>query len=72
MDDAPLSKPVRPCPVCGKPAATKYRPFCSERCALVDLGRWFGGGYRAPTDEKPDDAAPDACAGDAGDADEER
>jgi endogenous inhibitor of DNA gyrase (YacG/DUF329 family) len=43
MDDAPLAKPARPCPICGKPAAAKSRPFCSERCRMVDLGRWFAG-----------------------------
>jgi hypothetical protein len=38
----------RPCPICGKPAAAEARPFCSRRCADVDLGRWLGGGYRVP------------------------
>ncbi len=37
-----------PCPVCGKPAAPKLRPFCSARCADIDLGRWFTGQYRVP------------------------
>jgi endogenous inhibitor of DNA gyrase (YacG/DUF329 family) len=55
MDDAPLAMPSRPCPICGKPAAQKYRPFCSDRCSLVDLGRWLGEGYRVPTAETPDD-----------------
>ncbi|MDE2165953.1 MAG: DNA gyrase inhibitor YacG [Alphaproteobacteria bacterium] len=72
MDDLPRPKPVRPCPICGKPAGAKFRPFCSERCALVDLGRWFTGSYRVPTDEKPEDAAPDARAGDAGETDDGR
>ncbi|MBU6507910.1 MAG: DNA gyrase inhibitor YacG [Alphaproteobacteria bacterium] len=67
MDDAPLPKPVRPCPICGKPVVMRYRPFCSQRCAMVDLGRWFGGGYRVPTDEKPEDAAPEARSDDADD-----
>ncbi|HYL49142.1 MAG TPA: DNA gyrase inhibitor YacG [Stellaceae bacterium] len=60
MDDAPLPKPVRPCPICGKPVAARFRPFCSQRCALVDLGRWFSGSYSVPTDEKPEDVARDA------------
>jgi uncharacterized protein len=72
MDDMPRAKPVRPCPVCGKAAVAKYRPFCSERCRMVDLGRWFSGSYSVPTDEKPADTAPDARAGDAGDDDDER
>jgi len=36
------------CPVCGKEAEAKYRPFCSRRCADVDLGRWLTGGYAIP------------------------
>lgn len=44
------------CPVCGKPAAEKYRPFCSRRCADVDLGRWLTGGYAIATDEAEEDA----------------
>jgi len=43
------------CPVCSKPAEEKYRPFCSKRCADVDLGRWLKESYRVPTDETPDD-----------------
>jgi endogenous inhibitor of DNA gyrase (YacG/DUF329 family) len=40
----PGSKPIR-CPICGKAATEAYRPFCSKRCADIDLGKWFGGGY---------------------------
>jgi endogenous inhibitor of DNA gyrase (YacG/DUF329 family) len=36
------------CPICGKPAAQQQRPFCSRRCADVDLGRWLTGQYRIP------------------------
>ncbi len=45
------------CPVCGKPADQKYRPFCSKRCADIDLGRWLKESYRVPTDEAPDNEA---------------
>jgi uncharacterized protein len=41
------------CPVCGKPAGAKYQPFCTKRCADIDLGRWLKEGYRVPTDEAP-------------------
>lgn len=41
------------CPICEKPVHEKHRPFCSERCANVDLSRWLGGNYRIPTDEAP-------------------
>jgi hypothetical protein len=30
-----------------------WRPFCSERCKLADLGRWLGGGYRIPVSDPP-------------------
>lgn len=40
--------PTGTCPICGKPAVTQHRPFCSHRCALIDLGRWLGGNYRVP------------------------
>jgi uncharacterized protein len=36
------------CPVCGKAMVPRYRPFCSRRCADVDLGRWLTEGYRLP------------------------
>ena len=35
-----------PCPLCGRPGDPKFRPFCSQRCADVDLARWFSGTYR--------------------------
>jgi uncharacterized protein len=45
------SKPVR-CPICGKPAAEAYRPFCSKRCADIDLAKWFSGAYAVPGREE--------------------
>jgi endogenous inhibitor of DNA gyrase (YacG/DUF329 family) len=48
---------LKNCSVCGKPAVGKYRPFCSARCADIDLGRWLGGRYRVETDEKPNERA---------------
>ena len=36
------------CPICGKPVEAEYRPFCSRRCADVDLQRWFTGRYAVP------------------------
>jgi endogenous inhibitor of DNA gyrase (YacG/DUF329 family) len=45
------------CAICGKPADPKYRPFCSKRCADVDLQRWFKGTYAIPAveSEEPTD-----------------
>ncbi|HKQ95595.1 MAG TPA: DNA gyrase inhibitor YacG [Aestuariivirgaceae bacterium] len=46
-------KPRRPCPICGKPSSHKLHPFCSARCADIDLHRWLGGTYTIPTEEAP-------------------
>ncbi|HUI19200.1 MAG TPA: DNA gyrase inhibitor YacG [Alphaproteobacteria bacterium] len=46
------------CPICGRPPEPAYRPFCSKRCADVDLGRWLGGDYRVATEETPDEPDP--------------
>ena len=45
------------CPNCAKPAVAAYRPFCSKRCADLDLGRWLNGEYRIPTNEVPGEDA---------------
>jgi len=37
-----------------KPVDPAWRPFCSERCKMADLGRWLTGGYRAPAEPLPD------------------
>lgn len=44
------ARPARRCPVCGKPADERFRPFCSARCQQVDLGRWLAGDYAIPGD----------------------
>ena len=44
------------CPQCGKPIVHAYRPFCSERCKMVDLGGWLDGSYRLPSEDEPDEA----------------
>jgi endogenous inhibitor of DNA gyrase (YacG/DUF329 family) len=36
------------CPICSKPRDAKFRPFCSKRCADLDLGRWLRGEYAIP------------------------
>ncbi len=43
------------CPVCGKPRTQEYRPFCSRRCADVDLGRWLKGTYVIPGEADADE-----------------
>ena len=46
------------CPQCGKEVVwnsdSRYRPFCSERCKLIDLGQWANEDYRIPESEQPD------------------
>ena len=50
------------CPLCGNPTMRAYRPFCSRRCADIDLGRWMTGGYSLPsTREDPPEADPGAA-----------
>jgi uncharacterized protein len=43
------------CPICGKPAEARWRPFCSKRCADVDLHRWLSGTYTVPVVEDEED-----------------
>lgn len=47
------------CPICEKPADPRYQPFCSKRCADVDLGRWLSDRYVVPGVEE-DEPKPDA------------
>jgi endogenous inhibitor of DNA gyrase (YacG/DUF329 family) len=49
----PRRRKAKGCPGCGAPSVAAHRPFCSARCAEVDLGRWLKGAYRIPTDEAP-------------------
>jgi uncharacterized protein len=50
--------PPAPCPVCRKPQVPDYRPFCSRRCADVDLARWLRGDYAIPGRDGEAEAAP--------------
>ncbi len=45
-----MSQPLEggACPICGKPRDAKLRPFCSKRCADLDLARWLKGEYAIP------------------------
>ena len=55
----------RKCPICGKPATAEANPFCSKRCAQVDLNRWLKGAYVIPgkpvedSDDDADDGGPE-------------
>lgn len=48
------SPPGASCPICGRRTERRWRPFCSRRCADVDLGRWLSGSYAVPAEEAPD------------------
>ena len=52
-----LKRKQRKCPICGKVTAAAHHPFCSKRCADIDLGRWLGGVYRVETEEKPEEGS---------------
>jgi endogenous inhibitor of DNA gyrase (YacG/DUF329 family) len=46
------------CPICAREADPKYKPFCSRRCADIDLGKWLNGSYAIPaavTEQEDDD-----------------
>jgi endogenous inhibitor of DNA gyrase (YacG/DUF329 family) len=43
------------CPICRRETLAEFRPFCSRRCADVDLSRWFGGVYAIPVTDADDD-----------------
>lgn len=47
------------CPICDGPAAKDYAPFCSKRCADVDLHRWLSGTYAIPAAEDDSDGVMD-------------
>jgi endogenous inhibitor of DNA gyrase (YacG/DUF329 family) len=53
----PPEQALKPCPICGKPAAEATRPFCSPRCRDVDLNRWLSGRYIVPGRENSDEDA---------------
>jgi endogenous inhibitor of DNA gyrase (YacG/DUF329 family) len=50
-----MPSPAKPCPTCGKPAVEEFRPFCSRRCADVDLNRWLSGVYAVPVKDDTDE-----------------
>ncbi|UCF76022.1 MAG: DNA gyrase inhibitor YacG [Betaproteobacteria bacterium] len=51
------------CPTCGAPVSwtpeSAWRPFCSKRCKMIDLGAWATERYRVPVSEDPGNAGPE-------------
>ena len=69
MDRSKLERPARGrCPICRAPTAVAYRPFCSRRCADVDLARWLGGAYAIPSVPDADEDGESAQASQFGEA----
>jgi endogenous inhibitor of DNA gyrase (YacG/DUF329 family) len=54
------------CPLCGKPTEQAFRPFCSKRCADIDLNRWLSGVYAVPAKEEEDEDGERPAQGEAG------
>ena len=51
-----MTKSAPTCPICNEATTEKYRPFCSKRCADIDLNRWLTGQYAILVEEEePDD-----------------
>jgi len=55
MQSNEKSSAAKTCVICGKPQDEKFRPFCSKRCADVDLHRWLSGSYAIPVKEAEDE-----------------
>lgn len=53
------------CPICGATTEKRWRPFCSKRCADVDLGRWMTGAYAIPGEDAAEDDLPPLTDDDA-------
>lgn len=49
--DLKTAKKSPKCPLCNKNVDKKFKPFCSKRCADLDLGKWLSEGYRLPSEE---------------------
>ena len=47
------------CPLCGEETVQRYRPFCSRRCADIDLVRWMNGAYAVPSQREEDVDVPE-------------
>jgi endogenous inhibitor of DNA gyrase (YacG/DUF329 family) len=65
-----IAAPEGRCPICSKPVVQEFRPFCSRRCADVDLHRWLAGVYAIPVKEEEDEDGA-STAGAATSADDE-
>jgi len=58
--------PAGACPLCGKLRDAAFKPFCSKRCADIDLNRWLKGVYAVPAKEEEDEDGERPAEGEAG------
>ena len=54
------------CPICNRPTDAEYRPFCSRRCADIDLAKWLTGAYAIPVEPAEDEDLPGDDDGEGG------
>jgi endogenous inhibitor of DNA gyrase (YacG/DUF329 family) len=55
-----MTKIIGKCPICGTAAAEKYKPFCSSRCSMLDLGKWLVEGYKVESNEISEESLPNS------------
>ncbi len=67
MNEIARKTSVALCPICGKAADVASRPFCSKRCADIDLNRWLTGVYAIPVKDDEDEDGTRPADGDDGD-----
>ena len=58
-------KKTAPCPTCSTPGMRPHIPFCSARCAQIDLGKWLNGDYAIPAHEAEQDSNIEALLAEA-------
>lgn len=67
MNEIARNTSAVPCPICGKPMDVAFKPFCSKRCADIDLNRWLTGVYAVPVKDDEDEDGTRLADSDEGD-----
>jgi uncharacterized protein len=66
MNEIDRNQSATRCPICGNAMDQAFKPFCSKRCADIDLNRWLSGVYAVPVQEDEDQNGERPAEGDAG------
>ena len=66
MNEIARNPTAAACPICGKPPGPAFKPFCSKRCADIDLNRWLSGVYAVPVKDDEDEDGSRVADGEAG------